>query len=264
MRSRDVGHAERAASWTATDGWWPARVFWRSSLGRSAWAAANLSTPHRVRPGAVSSCDRTRAGRACAAGTGFDTRIGARTHKGRGAQRMAATARSPAWTPRPTQPPRQGRAVVNGTHAVPHSSQRHRQASAPRSQHATPLSPTTPPPAGTAGRFPAPARGSPARYGAGVPASAASRAPTPRQHAERPRPAPVAAEPRRDFRVGRIRLDRPGREGEGLLGYSDSSVLTRAFRRWSGKSPHEWRSEHAIAALSAQTAQIPDRCPWLA
>ena len=115
MRSRDVGHAKCAASWTATDGWWPARVFWRSSLGRSAWAAANLSTPHRVRPGAVSSCDRTRAGRACAAGTGFDTRIGARTHKGRGAQRMAATARSPAWPPRPTQPPRQGRAVVNGT-----------------------------------------------------------------------------------------------------------------------------------------------------
>ena len=138
---------------------------------------------------------------------------------------------------------------------------------APRSQHATPLSPTTSPPAGTAGRFPAPARGSPARYGAGVPASAASRAPTPRQHAERPRPAPVAAEPRRDFRVGRIRLDRPGREGEGLLGYSDSSdssVLSRAFRRWSGKSPNEWRSEHAIAALSAQTVQIPDRCPWLA
>ena len=129
IRSRDVGHAECAASWTATDGWGPARVFWRSSLGRSAWAAADLSTPHRVRPGAVSSCDRTRAGRACATGTGFDTRIGARTHKGRGTQRMAATARSPAWTPRPTQPPRQGRAVVNETHAVPHSSQRHRQAS---------------------------------------------------------------------------------------------------------------------------------------
>ena len=125
---------------------------------------------------------------------------------------------------------------------------------APRSQHATPLSPTTSPPAGTAGRFPAPARGSPARYGAGVPASAASRAPTPRQHAERPRPAPVAAEPRRDFRVGRIRLDRPGREGEGLLGYSDSSVLTRAFRRWSGKSPNEWRSEHAIAAIRSNSA----------
>jgi len=38
-----------------------------------------------------------------------------------------------------------------------------------------------------------------------------------------------------------------------LLGYSEPSALTRAFRRWSGKGPNEWRSERAIAGLSAQT-----------
>jgi AraC-like DNA-binding protein len=33
-----------------------------------------------------------------------------------------------------------------------------------------------------------------------------------------------------------------------LLGYSDPSAFTRAFRRWSGKGPNEWRSERTIAA----------------
>ena len=32
-----------------------------------------------------------------------------------------------------------------------------------------------------------------------------------------------------------------------LLGYSESSVLSRAFRRWSGQSPDEWRSAQVTA-----------------
>jgi hypothetical protein len=73
------------------------------------------------------------------------------------------------------------------------------------------------PPAGAAGRFPAPARGSPVRCGAGYQPATGARLPCPRRHAERSRPAPVAPEPRRDFRVGRIRLDQLEREGEGAL-----------------------------------------------
>ena len=110
----------------------------------------------------------------------------------------------------------------------------------------TPLSPTTSPPAGTAGRFPAPARGSPARYGAGVPASAASRAPTPRQHAERSRPAPVAPEPRRDFRVGRIRLDRPGREGARCRPACPSTGARGRVGRSPMRSAVWWLAHHAL------------------
>ena len=29
-----------------------------------------------------------------------------------------------------------------------------------------------------------------------------------------------------------------------LLGYSETSAFSRAFRRWFGVSPRQWRSEH--------------------
>jgi AraC-like DNA-binding protein len=31
------------------------------------------------------------------------------------------------------------------------------------------------------------------------------------------------------------------------LDYANSSAFTRAFRRWSGRSPTEWRDEHSVA-----------------
>jgi AraC-like DNA-binding protein len=38
----------------------------------------------------------------------------------------------------------------------------------------------------------------------------------------------------RTFPLGRITY---------LLGYSDLSAFTRAFRRWTGRTPSEWRAE---------------------
>ncbi len=45
----------------------------------------------------------------------------------------------------------------------------------------------------------------------------------------------------RAFPLGRITY---------LLGYSDLSAFTRAFRRWTGRTPSEWRAE-----LSAHVGQ---------
>ena len=38
----------------------------------------------------------------------------------------------------------------------------------------------------------------------------------------------------REFSLGRITY---------LLGYSDLSAFTRAFRRWTGRTPSNWRAE---------------------
>ena len=45
----------------------------------------------------------------------------------------------------------------------------------------------------------------------------------------------------RAFPLGRITY---------LLGYSDLSAFTRAFRRWTGRTPSEWRAELSRAPRS--------------
>ena len=45
----------------------------------------------------------------------------------------------------------------------------------------------------------------------------------------------------RGFPLGRITY---------LLGYSDLSAFTRAFRRWTGRTPSEWRAELSQALRS--------------
>jgi AraC-like DNA-binding protein len=37
------------------------------------------------------------------------------------------------------------------------------------------------------------------------------------------------------------------REVAATLDYSDASAFTRAFRRWSGRTPSHWRAEQAAA-----------------
>jgi AraC-like DNA-binding protein len=39
-------------------------------------------------------------------------------------------------------------------------------------------------------------------------------------------------------------------EVAGLLGYSEHSALSRAFRHWTGQTPQEWRRAHAVKELS--------------
>jgi AraC-like DNA-binding protein len=43
-----------------------------------------------------------------------------------------------------------------------------------------------------------------------------------------------------------------------VLGYSEASAFTRAFKRWSGRTPSEWRSRHLRVAL-APAEQVTER-----
>jgi AraC-like DNA-binding protein len=42
------------------------------------------------------------------------------------------------------------------------------------------------------------------------------------------------------------------------LGYSEASAFTRAFKKWSGRTPSEWRSRHLRVAL-APAEQVTER-----
>jgi len=49
---------------------------------------------------------------------------------------------------------------------------------------------------------------------------------------------------RRELAVYYLRQPkRPVSDLAGLLGYSETSAFSRAFRRWFGVSPRQWRSE---------------------
>ena len=37
----------------------------------------------------------------------------------------------------------------------------------------------------------------------------------------------------------------------GMLSYADASAFTRAFRRWSGTTPAQWRAQHATSSRFA-------------
>jgi AraC-like DNA-binding protein len=45
--------------------------------------------------------------------------------------------------------------------------------------------------------------------------------------------------------------ERPAHEIAGILGYSDATAFSRAFRRWSGMAPTKWRASKARASATA-------------
>ncbi|MNT97492.1 HTH-type transcriptional regulator VirS [compost metagenome] len=48
---------------------------------------------------------------------------------------------------------------------------------------------------------------------------------------------------RRDLALHYLRQRRPISELATLLGYSEASAFSRAFRRWFGVSPRQWRND---------------------
>jgi AraC-like DNA-binding protein len=55
------------------------------------------------------------------------------------------------------------------------------------------------------------------------------------------------------FQIARELLEGSSTDVSGIadtLGYSDASAFTRAFRRWSGKTPTRWRMEYAVPRTS--------------
>ena len=42
-----------------------------------------------------------------------------------------------------------------------------------------------------------------------------------------------------------------------LLGYADASAFTRAFRRWSGSTPAQWRTQHMAHCEAGLELPLP-------
>jgi len=52
--------------------------------------------------------------------------------------------------------------------------------------------------------------------------------------------------------------DLPVTEIAAILRYSDVTVFSRAFRRWSDASPHEWRAkQRAASRANRQGSRVP-------
>jgi AraC-like DNA-binding protein len=45
--------------------------------------------------------------------------------------------------------------------------------------------------------------------------------------------------------------EKPAQDIAGILGYSDATAFSRAFRRWSGMAPTKWRASKARATRSS-------------
>ena len=50
---------------------------------------------------------------------------------------------------------------------------------------------------------------------------------------------------KRDLAQAMLAKGRTISETDAALGFMDQSALTRAFRRWSGRTPARWRAERA-------------------
>ncbi len=56
----------------------------------------------------------------------------------------------------------------------------------------------------------------------------------------------VIAELRRERAVGDLdSTDRPVSDIAARVGYADATVFSRAFKRWTGVSPQQYRKQHA-------------------